>query len=953
MGVIHKLKKEVVDFITEQKQANPQLSCRKLAELIQDKFFIKVSKSSVNAVIKEENLSSPVGRRPKKGRKTPKFTIPNHKKEQLLEENKDLLIDYKDESHPPQVKVDLSIEELKQEPEAIELPLCESIIEEMSTQELNNQEPIILPGIPEEETKLVQEEEVKEKEMFVGKEEILSKLDEEKEETANARGSEEATQAGEPEEREPEERKEPVIEEAQGSIPEEAQGPTPVEQEEQEEEIEAIPKEQDISEKPTIEPQTEPQEIKPQEESIFEDPFSKEEEIIKLKQEEFKRDIAKDQPEQEEEIQQEAIAESEKESLDEKMSEEERPSLLPDPLEQIPQDTIQEKVQQEEVLKEAQPEQEEPAREKPLELIEQAPAKEQIPKEEAPKEPPDFLKEQKQKEIEPPPEPKEAEQEEPMEEVPVKEEPQKIIFESKEPIAEPQVKESQEDQAVQKQKEELISPEELTKEQAEPQQPQEVMKIRLSDPLIPQVIPQEEKVLYDGMGCFFLKAAEWELAHSSILGGLLSKYTNLPLAEMSMASEVFLYFRAFGIEKIEDLKEYHQKGLWKLNGIEQDLSEKLLKRAIEAGHAAKNLPIAMSNEYSQIFSEISYVKLSLEDSTALCIDTQLKSIWFEDNVQPVFPSALNKTLSILSENFISNVQPLIILSVPGMKNFSRQFFDLAAAFNNVTGKKITKISIFDGNKEEIAKFSSIPQKKRQFIIGAWPWQAECKNFIEQDIRSIDSFYHEGLGREIYYSYLKTQLDIPMIGQKINVRVALIREKGLDWPEIAIITNIFDQEMSIVDIISAYLLKWPNLKESYDDFSMKTEKATYGAVTMIPSHSNVSLLKEEGHYNLLDGKIDFWTNIEFLLSGLNSYCQRHYFPPHYEKLDFMTIKERFYGLSGFVERKDGLLIVKLDLPQHYPYMQDLEYSLRRLNESGIKNFNCQKLIVRLDSKYKDL
>jgi hypothetical protein len=65
MGVIHKLKPEIRNFIIKQKEINPLLSCRKLSAMINEKFQIKVSKSHVNAVIKKKGLSSGVGRKPK------------------------------------------------------------------------------------------------------------------------------------------------------------------------------------------------------------------------------------------------------------------------------------------------------------------------------------------------------------------------------------------------------------------------------------------------------------------------------------------------------------------------------------------------------------------------------------------------------------------------------------------------------------------------------------------------------------------------------------------------------------------------------------------------------------------------------------------------------------------------------------------------------------------------
>lgn len=63
MGVIYKLKSEVKEAIITEKKNNPHLSCRKLIDVIEIKYKVKVSKSSVNSLIREAGLSLPVGRR--------------------------------------------------------------------------------------------------------------------------------------------------------------------------------------------------------------------------------------------------------------------------------------------------------------------------------------------------------------------------------------------------------------------------------------------------------------------------------------------------------------------------------------------------------------------------------------------------------------------------------------------------------------------------------------------------------------------------------------------------------------------------------------------------------------------------------------------------------------------------------------------------------------------------
>ena len=72
MGVIYKVKPEIKEFLLEEKKANPNLSCRILAQRIQEKFQFNLSKSSINAIIKDAGLSMPVGRHSRKKRRAAK-----------------------------------------------------------------------------------------------------------------------------------------------------------------------------------------------------------------------------------------------------------------------------------------------------------------------------------------------------------------------------------------------------------------------------------------------------------------------------------------------------------------------------------------------------------------------------------------------------------------------------------------------------------------------------------------------------------------------------------------------------------------------------------------------------------------------------------------------------------------------------------------------------------------
>lgn len=100
MGVVHKLKQEVRDFIIQAKREQTRISVRELADLASRKFRIKISKSSISNILKDVSLSSPVGR-PARQKKEKIFMIPDQAKERIRGEMKKIGLAPGDTAVPP------------------------------------------------------------------------------------------------------------------------------------------------------------------------------------------------------------------------------------------------------------------------------------------------------------------------------------------------------------------------------------------------------------------------------------------------------------------------------------------------------------------------------------------------------------------------------------------------------------------------------------------------------------------------------------------------------------------------------------------------------------------------------------------------------------------------------------------------------------------------------------
>ncbi len=124
MGVVYKLQDEVREFILAQKRDFPKISCRKLSDVVNEKFHLVVSKSSISSVLKSANLNSPIGRHSlsageekicvKKNAK--KFKIPAGKKTQIFPVLKKDFVQAQN-TNAKKIEVDASVDVVKVAPE--------------------------------------------------------------------------------------------------------------------------------------------------------------------------------------------------------------------------------------------------------------------------------------------------------------------------------------------------------------------------------------------------------------------------------------------------------------------------------------------------------------------------------------------------------------------------------------------------------------------------------------------------------------------------------------------------------------------------------------------------------------------------------------------------------------------------------------------------------------------
>lgn len=477
-----------------------------------------------------------------------------------------------------------------------------------------------------------------------------------------------------------------------------------------------------------------------------------------------------------------------------------------------------------------------------------------------------------------------------------------------------------------------------------------IKEVKKEEPLFEEVqsaqlIEIKDDEIIENLGFFFLKLAEWQVSQSSILAETIKPYlTNYELQDLKAKSEILLFLVALGLNDLEAIRRYDNKDIWALNQINQKHSPESLVKFIQDFKSLKSLSLTLSMVASQAQAEVNFIKITLADNTALFLDSQLKTIWQDSDIPLAFSTTINKSRSYVDDIFQDNVQSVNIFTAPGYFAFSPVFYELIYACEDLPEKRMLRLTFHNQHKNEIGVSLKLPAAKRFFIMGIWPWQEETSRIIQEDVRIVKSFYLEDWEKEIYYSEIRANLPQYKLFQGLKIRAALIRDTGLSWPRMGIITN-FPDERPIPEIISEYLLRWPNLDEGYQDFLKKSEKSMF-----MPSKP-LSLQKpgasdESNVYTLSSIKVDLWQNLSLIVNNLSSFCQRYFFPAGYENMDFSTMKQRFYSLPGRLKMQNNRLFITLSLPPGYAFQKDLLYAVRRVNENDCTSPSGQKIQFKL-------
>jgi hypothetical protein len=427
-------------------------------------------------------------------------------------------------------------------------------------------------------------------------------------------------------------------------------------------------------------------------------------------------------------------------------------------------------------------------------------------------------------------------------------------------------------------------------------------------------------------GAILLKAAECLIGGSQHVTALIKNRLARRDEDILSLTESLIYLPLFekGIanKEIEDL--------WAL--IDRKIPLDSILRYLNELQVVNTLLPKISETVSKACQDIRCLKAILSDGNAFYLDGQLYSVWSSPHVPYDFATTIYKIKSYLNVYFGRNL-PFILGMAPGYDTPSKEYFDFMSSLETIDNN-IEQIVLYGNSFEEIETILTPKNQKHFFIFGLWPWQFTMYRKVNS-VGEFRKFTFEALKEEYYIADIEIELLQPKTQQAVTLRGCTLKKSLNEKIKLIVLSNLSVEQAKSEELVNTYFNHWPNLEETFQDFSRKIELFTYTAASQ-RFFSTQSLGSSE------EATQDLKKIFSYYLRALDLYVKWHFLPSGYEDKDFPTIKENFYDLKAQITTQKEQILVTFQPPAGYAFLKDLQYACRRVNEREVISPESKRL-----------
>ena len=419
-----------------------------------------------------------------------------------------------------------------------------------------------------------------------------------------------------------------------------------------------------------------------------------------------------------------------------------------------------------------------------------------------------------------------------------------------------------------------------------------------------------------GLGAILLKAADYLVGGSYHIAQAIKARLKTEEKALLEKTESLIYLPLFSSG---DVKTHPDLSLEYLVG-KKILPQDLVSYR-EALKEAGPLAVDISKIIPSLFQEVRCIKINLDTPTELFLDGQFHTVWSTPHTPYDFSTPVHSVKNYLSRYFRQDT-PLVLFTAPGYDMPTREFFTFISNMNYLENK-IAYFTLYGNKLEEIERISLETTKRRFFIFGLWPWQFISHRQVKK-LGKFRPFCYEALKEKFYLSDIELELFPSGSDKGFSLNGCALKTDPQGKIRLVILSNLSLSESKAEELANAYLDHWPNLEESFEDFSRKIELFTYTA-------SSQRYCTQEKLSFDTGASQDIKAPLESYLKALDLCVRWHILPSGYEDKDFAVTNERFYNLAAKIKKEKGRIYFNFQVPAGYSFLKDLEYACRRINE----------------------
>ncbi|MCK9571774.1 MAG: hypothetical protein M0Q96_00625 [Candidatus Omnitrophica bacterium] len=411
-----------------------------------------------------------------------------------------------------------------------------------------------------------------------------------------------------------------------------------------------------------------------------------------------------------------------------------------------------------------------------------------------------------------------------------------------------------------------------------------------------------------------LKALDYLIGGSSQINAKFCKKLNRDPEQMQPLTEALIFESLFA--KNNNLSE-----LWSIIG--NQYSQEILQNYSRLLSRIEMINVDTLHTISDIFTEARGVKVHFPDDDIVYFDGQLHTTWSTAYLPSDFSDSVYALKNNLNRYFFEN-NPIVLFTAPGYDIPPKEFFTLLYNFSN--SQKAPDVLTIYGNKLEDLENISLPaQKTYSVVFCLWPWQFTS----QRKVKKLSAFlpaHIESVNKDLYLAAIEMDLQQPALGRSISLKGCAVKTNLNEKTKLVILSNNLPTE-SLDQLAGLYLSYWPNLEESFQDFSRKIELSTYTVNVQKFSFLNNPAASPQPPAELKDIFANY-------VKMLDVYLRWYFLPSEYQEKDLTFTSENLYQLPAVFVASQDKACVKIQPGADYPYLKDLNYLVRRFNERRI-------------------